>query len=44
MGLNGGNFTAAYSYDYFTIDSRRVLAIENDGQQLGLLLLEGVSH
>jgi hypothetical protein len=43
-GLNGTNFTTANSYSYFPIDSRRVLAIEIDGQMLGLLQLEGVSH
>jgi hypothetical protein len=42
-GLNAVSFSTAYSYGYFPIDSRRVLAIEVDGQQLGLLLLEGVS-
>jgi hypothetical protein len=43
-GLNATNFTTANSYSYFPIDSRRVLAIEIDGQMLGLLQLEGVSH
>jgi hypothetical protein len=43
-GLNGTNFTTANSYSYFPIDSTRVLAIEIDGQMLGLLQLEGVSH
>jgi hypothetical protein len=43
-GLNAINFTTANSYSYFPIDSTRVLAIEIDGQMLGLLQLEGVSH
>src|ERR1700733_1672480 len=43
-GLNGTSFTTANSYSYFPIDSTRVLAIEIDGQMLGLLQLEGVSH
>jgi hypothetical protein len=43
-GLNGTNFATANSYSYFPIDSTRVLAIEIDGQMLGLLQLEGVSH
>jgi hypothetical protein len=43
-GLNGTGFTTANSYSYYPIDSRRVLAIEIDGQQLGLLQLESVSH
>jgi hypothetical protein len=43
-GLNAVSFSTAYSYGYFPIDSRRVLALEVDGQQLGILLLEGVSH
>jgi hypothetical protein len=42
-GLNGTSFTTANSYNYYPIDSTRVLAIEIDGQTLGLLLLEGVS-
>jgi hypothetical protein len=43
-GLNGAGFTTANSYAYYSIDSRRVVAIEIDGQYLGLLQLEGVSH
>jgi hypothetical protein len=42
-GLNGTGFTTANSYGYFPIDSTRVLAIEIDGQMLGLLQLEGVT-
>ena len=42
-GLNGTSFTTANSYGYFPIDSTRVLAIEVDGETLGLLILEGVS-
>jgi hypothetical protein len=44
IGLNGTSFTTAYSYGYYPIDSKRVLAIEIDGKQLGLLQLESVSH
>jgi len=43
-GLNGTGFTTANSYGYYPIDSKRVLAIEIDGNQLGLLQLESVSH
>jgi hypothetical protein len=43
-GLNGTGFTTTNSYGYLPIDSRRVLAIELDGQMLGLLQFEGVSH
>jgi hypothetical protein len=43
-GLNGTNFSTTNSYGYFPIDSKRVFAIELDGQMLGLLQLEGVSH
>jgi hypothetical protein len=42
-GLNGTSFTTANSYGYFPIDNTRVLAIEVDGETLGLLILEGVS-
>jgi hypothetical protein len=43
-GLNAGSFTTAYAYSYFRIDSSRVFALEVDGQSLGSLTLEGVSH
>jgi hypothetical protein len=43
-GLNGTGFTTANSYGYFPIDGTRVLAIEVDGNMLGLLQFEGVSH
>jgi hypothetical protein len=42
-GLDGTSITTANSYSYYPIDSTRVLAIEIDGQTLGLLQLEGVS-
>ena len=43
-GINAVNFTGATTYNYYPIDSKRVLAIESDGNQLGLLTLETVSH
>ena len=39
-GLNALNFQAQNGFGYYPIDSQRVLAIEVDGKQLGLLLLE----
>ena len=42
-GLNAGSAQTSNSYTYFVIDNTRVIAIETDPQQLGLLLLEGVS-
>jgi hypothetical protein len=42
-GLDGTSITTANTYSYFPIDSTRVLAIEIDGNTLGLLKLEGVS-
>ncbi len=41
-GLNAQSFQTPGGYGYYPIDSRRVLAIEVDQQQLGLILLEGV--
>jgi hypothetical protein len=41
-GLNATSFQTANSYGYYPIDATRVLAIEIDGQQLGLLVLEGI--
>jgi hypothetical protein len=46
-GLYGGDVAGMTSntstgYGYYPIDSRRVIAIEIDGQQLGLMMLEGV--
>ena len=43
-GLDSTALTTSRSYSYFPIDSKRVLAIEIDGQQLGLLTLETVGH
>ncbi len=41
-GLNAATLSTSDSYLYLPIDSKRVIAIEVDGNQLGLLLLEGV--
>ncbi len=41
-GLNAAALQTPNNYTYFQIDSTRVIAIETDGQQLGLLQLEGV--
>jgi hypothetical protein len=41
-GLNAATSTASDSYLYLPIDGKRVIAIQDDGNQLGLLLLEGV--
>jgi hypothetical protein len=43
-GLDSTALTTSRSYSYFPIDSKRVLAIEIDGQQLGLLILETINH
>ena len=43
-GLNQVSFTTANVFNYYPIDGSRVLAIENDGLQIGLLTLESVSH
>jgi hypothetical protein len=42
MGLSGDTTTQS-TWGYYPIDSSRTLAIELDGQQLGLLFLEAVS-
>jgi hypothetical protein len=42
-GLNAASATTANGYFYFPIDATRVLAIEGDGTQLGLLQLEGLN-
>jgi hypothetical protein len=42
IGLSGDTTTQS-GWGYYPIDSSRTLAIEVDGQQLGLLLLEAVS-
>jgi hypothetical protein len=44
VGLDATALTASRSYSYFPIDSNRVLAIEIDGQQLGILTLETIGH
>lgn len=41
-GLNAADFTVTTSWGYYPIDSNRMLAIEVDGQALGLLWLEAV--
>lgn len=41
-GLNAVSFTTASGFAYYPIDSTRVLAIEVDGAQVGLLRLEQV--
>jgi hypothetical protein len=43
-GIDGSSFTSSRAYTYFPIDSKRVLAIETDGAQIGLLTLESTSH
>jgi hypothetical protein len=43
-GLDSTALTTARGYSYFPIDSRRVLAIEIDGTQLGILTLESTTH
>jgi hypothetical protein len=42
-GLNAASAQTSNTYFYLPIDNTRVIAIETDGKQLGLLLLEGVS-
>jgi len=43
-GLDSTALTTARGYSYFPIDTKRVLAIEIDGQQLGILTLESTAH
>ncbi|HEX3968130.1 MAG TPA: hypothetical protein VHW70_09205 [Edaphobacter sp.] len=43
-GLDSTALTTSRAYSYFPIDSKRVLAIEIDGTQLGILTLESTSH
>jgi hypothetical protein len=43
-GLDASSFTSSRLYSYFPIDNKRVLAIETDGAQLGILALESTSH
>jgi hypothetical protein len=40
VGLDSSSFTTSRLYSYFPIDSKRVFAIETDGNQLGILALE----
>jgi hypothetical protein len=40
-GLYAGDTTAQSGFGYYPIDGERVIAIEVDGQQMGLMLLEG---
>jgi hypothetical protein len=42
-GLNAASSTTPNSYAYIPIDTSRVLAIETDGSQLGLLQLEAIT-
>jgi hypothetical protein len=42
-GLNAASAQTANGYFYYPIDGTRFVAIEGDGQQLGLLTLEGTS-
>ncbi len=43
-GLDATAFTTSRSYNYIPIDGKRLFAIEIDGQQVGLLTLETISH
>jgi len=38
--LNAQSVQATSGFGYYPIDNRRVLAIEIDGQQMGLMMLE----
>ena len=42
-GLNAASAQTSNGYFYFPIDGTRFVAIEGDGQQLGLLVLEGTT-
>jgi hypothetical protein len=42
-GLNAASAQAANGYFYYPIDGTRFVAIEGDGQELGLLVFEGTS-
>jgi hypothetical protein len=44
VGLDSTSFTSSRLYSYFPIDGKRVLAVETDGNQLGILRLESTSH
>jgi hypothetical protein len=41
--VSGGTTQAPDTYMYFLIDTTRVIALETDGIQLGLLQMEGVT-
>ncbi len=43
-GLDSTSFTTSRLYTYFPIDGKRVLAIETDGNQLGILALQSTTH
>lgn len=43
IGLNAASTQTSNNYIYFPIDATRVIALEADGQQLGLLQIEEVS-
>jgi hypothetical protein len=43
-GIDSSSFTSSRGYTYFPIDTRRFVAIETDGNQMGLLTFEGVTH
>lgn len=44
VGLYSLAFSSPSSFVYFPIDSKRAFAIETDGRQLGILVLESTSH
>lgn len=43
-GLNAPDYSVSTGWGYYPIDANRLIAIEVDGQALGLLTLEGVSQ
>lgn len=43
-GLDSTALTTSRAYGYLPIDDKRVIAIEIDGKQLGILTLESTSH
>lgn len=43
-GLKATDFSESTGWGYYPIDNSRTLAIEIDGQALGLLLLEGITN
>ncbi len=42
-GLNAASAQTSNTYTYFPIDTTRVIALETDGSQLGLLQMEGIT-